>query len=804
MGETSLIYSLRKGQLGPSFYGAGLLLLLLFAQAMLSLPLASPTFDEPYDVARGYAYARGPDLRMQQEHPVLIDGLGGLMLRLMPELTPPERIAGWDDAHLFRFSQSLLWKLGHDVDKMMFLVRFPVVCIAMLLGAIVYRWASEMVGSMGALLALALLVFNPNIVAHAKVFSTDLGAACLATASLFLWWRWVRRPSAGRLATLTIALGVAIAAKTSNLAVLAVACVFTLVRTYQRRWPWTRLVTTCSVMVGGAFLILWALYRFELRPIPELFGSIPVPAASYWEAIRWLREQMALGRPAFLFGHYTTWGWWYYFPVVFLIKTPLPVLILLVLALFLHLSGRLTRRIDVDYALYVYPLLYLGAAAFSTLNLGYRHLLPVVPLVTIYVARVALWPGWKSRWSRYVLVCLLAWLLVSAGMIFPYHLAYFNELAGGPSNGYRCLVDSNLDWGQDLKTLKRFLDEQGIDEPWLGYFGTGSPDYYGIRYRSIFVPGSPNFAEGFAPLNPAPGWYAISATVLQGPFSSEPDALDWFRRRKPDAMIGYSILVYRVDSDLTPPGWLGLCFGQSPAMSEEDVLRRLGREDIRVVGFDCGQSWVAPAGHAAGWYLVPPPVGGADSLTSEFLDRADLVFRGRGLRDRPAYALYRTRVPVDIGSMVLDKEMWRSETLAPAGADSLGALDAPVNLNGQIDLLGYRMSPEEPKAGEELVVTTAWKVRSRPGDFTLALFAHLVDPGRAVSVGDSLGYSAIQWLPGDVFVQQNGLKVPAGAAGTYWIEVGIYSLASGDRLQVLEGGRAVADRVLLGPVGTAP
>ncbi|MCJ7735709.1 MAG: hypothetical protein MUQ10_00145, partial [Anaerolineae bacterium] len=640
------IRRLREHQASITASGACLLLFLLFLQAGLSLPLASPSFDEPYDIARGYAYARGSDLRMQQEHPVLIDGLGGMMLRLMPELTPPDQIPGWDDAHLFRFSQSLLWELGHDVDKMMFLARFPVVFLAMILGAIVYRWTSELIGSVGGLLALTLLVFNPNIVAHARILSTDLGAACLATVSFFLWWRWARRPSTGRLAAVTVVLGLALAAKTSNLTVLALLCGLTFFRTYQRHWQWTRAVSTCAAMGLGALLILWGLYRFELRPIPELFGSILVPVASYWEAIGWLQEQMALGRPAFLFGQYTLWGWWYYFPVVFLIKTPLPVTILLLFALFIHLSRRMVRRIDADYVLWVYPVIYFGLSAFSTLNLGYRHILPTIPLITIYTARVVLWSGWPTRWAGGVLAGLLAWLTVSAGLTFPYHLAYFNELVGGPANGYRYVVDSNLDWGQDLKTLKRYLEEQQIEDVWLGYFGTGSPDYYDIPYRPIFIPGSPDFAAGFAPLNPTPGWYAISATVLQGPFASEPDAFDWFRRREPTAMIGYSILVYRVDPYSDPPDWLGLCYAPEPVMNVDQALRRLGRDGLRVVSFDCSQVWVAPYGAAPAWYLVPLSSDGPDTAAADFVDESEIVFRERGLGDVPGYTLYRVDGPV--------------------------------------------------------------------------------------------------------------------------------------------------------------
>ncbi len=887
-------------------YAASGLLLLLFLQAVLSGSLASPTFDESYDLARGYAYARGTDLRMQQEHPVLVDGLGGLMLLLMPELTPPEQIPGWEDAHLFHFSQALVWQLGHDVDKMVFLARFPVVGLALILGAVVYRWADDMYAGArmrprmermtdrlrsatsarsngGGLLALALCVFNPNIVAHARVLSTDLGAACLATATLYMWWRWARKPSPGRVAGVACVLGLALAAKTSNTLLIPLIGVLSAICTVRhrngaetqdlaslryrrhrrhrngafvegkvrqrRRWP--RAAVAWGAMVAGALLVLWALYRFEVRPAPYLaeiapfLRDIPVPAASYWEAITWVQHEMDLGRPAFLWGQHTIWGWWYYFPFVFAIKTPLPVLILLGLAVWLHVTRRISPRPPADYALWIYPPLYFGLSAFSTLNLGYRHILSTVPLMTIYTAQIVAWPRLRSGWVRRGLGVLLAWLVITAVAIFPHHLAYFNELVGGPSNGYRYLVDSNLDWGQGLKHLRRYLTEHGIDDLWLGYFGTADPAYFleasGIHHRSLFAPSSTNPAEGFAPINPAPGWYAISATVLQGPFSPEPDLFDWFRRHEPVAKVGYSIFVYRVEADPDPPTWLGFCFAPDdsadidPASADVDrasdkieldddwIAHRFGAGIDRVVHFDCAQSWVCPASDEPGWYLVPDaqvPLWAREPRPYERVMGAEIIYHERGLRASPGYTVVRVSSGCGQGASVEQsleeiapvQEAWSSPALAPTDSDPVTALPVPLDLGGQVEFLGYGLgSPDAHLAGDadskgpsqssELVLTTAWRVTARAEQPPLSVFAHLVDPAGAASVGDGLGFSAIQWNPGDVFVQRSRLELPADLApGRYWLQVGVYSLATDERLPVLQDGQPVSDRILLAPV----
>lgn len=849
-----------------AIYGASGLLLLLFLQAALSSPLASPTFDEPYDLARGYAYARHTDLRMQQEHPVLVDGLGGLMLRLMPYLTPPERIPGWEDAHLFRFSQALLWELGHDVDKMVFLARFPVIGLALILGAVVYRWAADLYGAPGGLLALALCALNPNVVAHARILSTDLGAACLAMSALYLWWRWAQKPPSGvarvgispfalvkRAIPVALVLGLALAAKTTNTLLIPLIGLFTLIRSLEKRWRWTEAVVAWVTMASGALFVLWVLYRFEFGPAPNLIGDIPVPAPSYWEAIAWVRHEMELGRPAFLGGRYTIWGWWYYFPFAFLVKTPLPLLILLVLAVWLHVRGRIARRIPADYALWVFPPFYFILSAFSTLNLGYRHILSTVPLMTIYAARVVHCPGLSSKWARRGLWILLAWLAIGALCIFPHHLAYFNELVGGPSNGYRYLVDSNLDWGQGLKHLRRYLLEHDIDDLWLGYFGTADPAYYlrgtGIDCRSLFGPGSTGIAEGFSPINPAPGWYAISATVLQGPFSPERGLFEWFRRHEPVAKVGYSILVYRVKPDPDPPAWLGFCYTPEAVMSDAEIAHRFGRDDLRVVHVDCEQTWVYPEGGEPGWYLVPLALGdplqdegktdadvdrslavgsrrrrqstggGWGTLAEESLAGGEIVYREPGLGDVPGYVVWRVdrRARSPLENMALRKEVWSSPTIAPVDVDAVTPLSVPVDLGGQVVFLGYRLrisnagsdtiSPDARsdlatvRRGDEMMLTTAWRVSGRPETPPFSVFAHILGAAGAVSVGDGLGFPAVQWIPGDVFIQRNRLPIPSEISpGRYWVQVGLYSLTTGERLPVLEGRTPVDDRILLGQI----
>lgn len=781
-----------------------LLLLAFFAQAVTSAPLKSPTFDEEFHIARAFAYTRTGDLRMQQNHPPLVSVLAGVPLLLMPELEPPEVIDRWDDAFLFAFAHHLLWHLGHDVDKMLFLARLPIILIGTLLGAFVYRWARELYGAGSALLAAVLYAFSPNLLAHTRLVTTDLAVTAFVFIAFYTYWRYLRGPTAMKLAVVGLAAGLALSAKLSALLIIPLFVALSLLEAWRRAGhrmcggrPYLRAVGRCAAIFAVAGVVVWAFYRFEVRPWPGT--RIPLPATTYLLNVRTLIGHAARGHGAFLMGQVSMRGWWYYFPVTLVLKTPLVTLATVIVAAWDTLRRR--RWWD-DAPLLLFPAVYFGFTLTSTLNIGYRYILPLVPFLCTYGAKVASLRWLRPAWlRRRLLPALMALYAAGALWVHPHYLAFFNLLAGGPGGGYRYLVDSNLDWGQDLKLLKTFLDEQGLNEVWLGYFGTADPAYYGINYRPIFPTGSSHPADGFAPIDPAPGWYAISATVLQGPYSSEPDILDWFRRNDPVDKVGYSIFIYYVAPDPDPPTWVGVCYAPEAPLDAEAIAQRFGRNDLRLVGFDCGQTWVIPAGNAPGWYLVPLANDGPGTLAAERLEEAEVAYRERGLRDTPGYTVYRWDRGAQVYVEELVEEAWASPVLAPSAAEPQSSLVVPADVGGQAAFLGYSLSSESVAPGDELIVTTVWRVIARPDDPALSLFAHLVGPEGAISVGDGLGYPAIQWTPGDVFQQVSALPLPGDAgAGTYWAQVGLYALGTGERLLIPRGGETPVDRLLLAPV----
>jgi len=283
-----------------------------------------------------------------------------------------------------------------------------------------------------------------------------------------------------------------------------------------------------------------------------------LPEAYIYGFIR--AESISYNRPSFLLGRYSNTGFRGYFFYAFLLKTPLPTLLLIITALVFSLRRCAERPWPVIFLLGPAGLYFLVATA-SHLNIGIRHLLPIYPFLYVLAGGLALELNCWRRTTRAVAMLAIAGMIaVSSRVVFfpanglkyqafaPHYLAYFNELAGGPANGYKDLVDSNLDWGQDLKNLKLWLDAHDIKDPiCLSYFGKADPRYYQIAYHNM--PGGYSFdpEEGFEQLRPG-GLLAISATELQGVYDSPTYRLalqEFLKHCRLVDVVGYSIFVYQ-------------------------------------------------------------------------------------------------------------------------------------------------------------------------------------------------------------------------------------------------------------------
>jgi hypothetical protein len=321
-------------------------------------------------------------------------------------------------------------------------------------------------------------------------------------------------------------------------------------------------------MVAVAWLVIWAAYLFQ----PSFSADPDVNASFEWDRVRpdspffaepvLLARRLSLlpdpylfgffrfvkhseARPSFLLGERSEVGHWYYFPATFALKTPIGLMILLAIAL--ATARRDPAPARVLWFLWLPVAVYLALTLTRGLNIGHRHLLPVYPFLFVAAGRCAT----LVRGSRPLAAAILAaaaWSAVSVARVHPHYLAYFNEAAGGPANGYRLLADSNLDWGQDLKRLPAWLRAHGVAHAKLSYFGTGDPEYY--RVPADLLPGYmlPRPRQEIRSVVPG-DVVAVSATNLAEVYV-EADVrplMALLRAREPIGRVGYSILVYRAD-----------------------------------------------------------------------------------------------------------------------------------------------------------------------------------------------------------------------------------------------------------------
>jgi Dolichyl-phosphate-mannose-protein mannosyltransferase len=563
---------------------ATLIALATFALVFVTLAVSSYTrkssvWDEPIHLTDGYVSLAQHDVRVDPEHPPFLRMWAALPLvwqHVKPfdltaiDRTDPDRWA-WT---LFSSCERFLYS-QNDADLMLYPARFMIVVLGVGLGVLLFFWAKDWLGFWPAVVALACYTVEPDIVAHASLVTTDFGFACFMFGALYFLWRTSRAPRAWNVAGLVVFCCLAVVSKFSAV-VLAAIVVLLLGFAAVRRKALTPKTAAgiLALLVASAWLAIWAVYGFKYAPSAspawlydfqsDLQVKAEVPKLA--SVVTWIDhhhlfpnafsqgflfgQAKAQVRPGYLMGTISDRGWWYYFPFAFLVKTP--VALLLLMAGGLALAVVRWRRTGPDDVVFVLlPIaVYLAAAMASRLNIGNRHLLPIYPLALLLVALAASeLLASRARLGRYALTGLVGIAALEFGANYPDNLAFFNVLVGGPDHGSEYLVDSNLDWGQDLKPLKAWMDAHGVPHINLAYFGTAYPPYYGID--ATLLPGSEFFQQ--SPNVQLPGYVAISATILRGVYLGERERAFYrpFTNMTPVANVGHSIFIYWVDQ----PWW---------------------------------------------------------------------------------------------------------------------------------------------------------------------------------------------------------------------------------------------------------
>jgi hypothetical protein len=537
----------------------------------------STTFDEMAHMTAGTAYWKTSDYRFHPENGILPQRLESLPLLLMGAKLPDTNQPAWNASDVWNFGYQFFYRLGNNLDRMLWWARGSIVLLGVLLGWIVYEWSRRLFGVVGGLVSLVACVFCPSILAHSALATSDIAATLLFVASLVTFWTMLRRVSVGTVSASAIVMGLLFVTKFSAVLILPTTIMLLVIRLAKNRplivvgrhgigliYGRIRQVMIFSGVLAvhaiTVFAIIWACYGFrgemfrDAEPgrdktyFVDVVDKLP-GSGILGRAVRFAYDHRVLPQPylygfavtlefsksraSFLNGERGSTGWWTFFPYAFLVKTPLPTFGLMLAAAWAAVANwtnvygspdkfgaiirrRAMRGLYRTAPLWVFMAIYWGVAIGTNLNIGHRHILPTYPMMFILCGAAGYWITLRAKWPTRIVAILVVLLAVESLTMYPHYLAYFNQIVGGPRYGYRHLVDSSLDWGQDLPGLKRWLDEKQ-DPAWrdhpvfLSYFGTGSPQYYGLDVD--LLPNTPSWNRNeFFMLQP--GTYCISATML--------------------------------------------------------------------------------------------------------------------------------------------------------------------------------------------------------------------------------------------------------------------------------------------------
>jgi tetratricopeptide (TPR) repeat protein len=556
------------------------LLLILLFELVSSISLQSVTWDEGDHLFAGYMSVKARDHSLNPEHPPLAKMVAALpLLPMHLKVIPPLGRYFKDEAYLR--GRELIFRNGpanggsYSADTIMFRARMAVSVFTFALALMVLFAGSEMFSLPAGLLAMALFVFEPSIIANGAYVTTDETVACMFFAAIFTFYRYVKQPTAARLVVAGVAAGLTLAAKHSGvlllpmLLVLAAGELVLQRRSVSRKMTLPRMAAAIVVISAIAIFVLWSFYYFRFNMRPDGSAMVPSLAANAAALKPWqdkgilffarfhllpesylygLVDVMAVAdlTPSFLLGKVYSHGVWFYFPIVIALKWTIGAAALLLIAIYAAASGRLRRPREVLF-LTVPPIVYLAVAIASPLNIGVRHILPIFPFLLVLAAGGAWALVQRNRRWGYAVAVLLVFHVVSSARAFPNYLPYANELWGGPSETNRYLSDSATDWAQQLKATKLYIDQHHIEHCWFAYFAEPflQPADYGIPCK--LLPTADTMGQLVLPVpTTIDGPVLISygdingfefGTSLRNPYQA-------FFTRKPDAVIADGIAVF--------------------------------------------------------------------------------------------------------------------------------------------------------------------------------------------------------------------------------------------------------------------
>jgi len=549
----------------------------------------SLTMDEKSHLPAGYSYVTQKDMRINPEHPPLVKDLAGIPLLFIPNINFPYGSEAWTKMinGQWDFGYALLFDSNNPADEMIFFGRLPMIGLLLILVFYLFKWARELFGNGAGLIALTLFCFSPTFLAHGHLVTTDVAAALGVFVSMYYFVAALKKPSVKNMAVAGIALGVAELLKFSCILLypffVMLVGIWWLIKMINLKTAFKLLFVSyavCFILIGVAYLFHTWNYPPQRQAADSAFilsshGFRPGVNAVVWAAdkpvlrayaqyflgVLMVTQRVTGGNTTYFLGEVSGAGWKSYFPIMYFSKeTIIFHLFTLIALLWVVAKTRFApvrkiwpaaKEFVKNYIAQLAMAMFLGIYWFASikgnLNIGVRHLMPVLPLTMALSAGgvAAFARGFRLRIAVIALLCVAQ--MVIAIRAYPNYLSYFNALVGGSENGYKIAVDSNLDWGQDLKRLKNWVDKNGIDVIYVDYFGGADIKYYfGEKFQPWWgTRNSDELLKG--------SYLAVSATFLQGGRGWTQSGLDtkigyysWLNAYQPVAVIGHSIFVYYI------------------------------------------------------------------------------------------------------------------------------------------------------------------------------------------------------------------------------------------------------------------
>ncbi len=595
------------------------------------------TMDELVHIPAGYSYITKQDIRLNPEHPPLLKDLSGLFL-LPVKINFPDKEDSFTKKinGEWELGPQFFYQNGNNPDTILFFARLAPILLSILFLFLLFITTKKNFGRQVAILSLLLFAFSPTILAHSRYVTTDMAASFGFFISIFYFLNFLKTPSKKNLIISGLIFGISQLFKFSLLFLIPffilIAVLWSLTFFSKNnlslffKKTFKYLFSTFLIFLIAYIFVIWPIYKFHIfnypsspkteqekqkiiysenckelekytyanqfrdifcqlkntkfekfaQPLAKMSENIILaPYSEYIFGALLAKNRVDEGGRNYFFNKVSYNSNPSYFPVLYLIKEPLALHLLLLIALFSFFSKYLNKKrknlfenktfqskLSENFtviSLFLFIILYFMISVFGNLNIGIRHILPIYPFLFILMSlaiskylseypenttnlKKLLSLYWQKILKYLVIFLLFLWYLISSLSIYPNFLTYFNQIIGGPTNAYKYVSDSNLDWGQSLKELAKFVEKNNIKKMQLDYFGGGSPEYYlkdaYIPYKSYM--GKPK------------GWFAVSAqlyTLASGKKDKnyqreEQDSYLWLKNQKINTILGNSILIF--------------------------------------------------------------------------------------------------------------------------------------------------------------------------------------------------------------------------------------------------------------------